>query len=517
MLVKRRNWRKLDNKKLTRAEKVMKFCETYCLVPEGELVGKPIRLAEFQENFIYAVYDNPFGTRSATLSIARKNAKTATIAMLLLCHIAGTESIQNSQIISGAMSREQAALVFDLASKMIYMSPQLSARCAVVQSTKKIKNIKNGCQFKAISAEGKTAHGLSPVLAILDETGQVVGASSPFVDAITTSQGAHKSPLIINISTQASSDSDYLSLIIDDARDSQNEHIVCHVYAAEDGCDIMDVKQWSRANPALDLFRSRADLKTNLEQALRIPARQSSAMNLLLNMRITQNTLWISPSVWKENTKPVNKDLFFTKPVHIGLDLSFRTDLTAAVLSTQDDDGVVHLLPLVFVPEHGLFEKSQRDKAPYVQWVKDGYLIACAGKTIDYAWITEYLRNYCQKMLVSSVNFDRWGIELFRQQAISAGFEANYWIPVGQGYKDFSPRLNAFETALLQGRIAHGGHPLLNMSVANAVVLLDPAGNKKLDKSATSQRIDPLVAAVMAAFPLIEKSVADFDIGAFIV
>ncbi len=95
-------------------------------MPEGDLLGKPIKLEPFQKRFILDIYDNPSGTRRGYLSIARKNSKTATIACILLAHIAGPEAVLNSRIISGAMSKEQAAEVYNYASKMVSLSSELS-------------------------------------------------------------------------------------------------------------------------------------------------------------------------------------------------------------------------------------------------------------------------------------------------------------------------------------------------------------------------------------------------------
>ncbi|WP_433646419.1 phage major capsid protein [Kosakonia pseudosacchari] len=104
---------------MTRGERVIAFIERFCIVPEGKLIGKPMRLDPFQKEFILAVYDNPAGTDMAILSIARKNGKTGLIAGILLAHLVGPEAVQNTQIVSGALSREQAAIVFNLAVKMV--------------------------------------------------------------------------------------------------------------------------------------------------------------------------------------------------------------------------------------------------------------------------------------------------------------------------------------------------------------------------------------------------------------
>lgn len=508
---------KKREKKETDAEKVLRFIDTYCLTPEGAHVGKPLKLADFQRDFIRAIYDNPHGTRRAILSISRKNGKSGLIAAIMLAHIVGPMRKQNSSCCSGAQSREQAALVFNLAVKMLELQPDFAGLYKVVPSGKRIIGLKANVEYKALSADGTTAHGLSPVLAILDEAGQIVGPSTPFVEAITTSQGAHENPLLITISTQAASDADMLSLWIDDAKRSGDPHTVCHVHAADADCDLLDKEQWKKANPALGLFRSEKDLEEQLKQAARMPTAEASARNLLLNQRISLESLWLAPAVWKENGGAPDLDVFRDGFVSIGLDLSQRHDLTAAVLAAMDEDGCVHLMPFVFAPETGMRDRELRDKAPYTAWVKSGHMVAVPGKVLDYEWAFGWLKAKLDDMGIQPqmVAYDRWRVNEAKAAAERVGFEVNEWSEVGQGYKDMSPRIEHFDSLLLQGKMRHGMHPLLNMAAANAIVVRDPAGNRKIDKSKTTQRIDPLVAAVMATGAFMGQS-ADFDVAAFI-
>lgn len=506
---------------MTNGEKVIAFIEEYCATPEGSKVGQPIVLADFQKRFIKDIYDNPAGTRRAILGIARKNGKSALIAGLMLAHVCGPMARQNAQIVSGAMSRDQAALVFNLAVKMIQLDSRLEAVTRIVPSGKKIIGLSKNVEYRALAADGTTAHGLSPVLAILDEVGQIKGPMSPFVEAILTSQGAHDDPLQIFISTQASNDADFLSLMIDDAVRSDDPKTVVHLYAADEGCDLMDRDQWVKANPALGLFRSEDDLAEQMKQAERLPSMEASARNLLLNQRIALESVWLAPGPWKSCNGQPDWDVFRREGVTIGLDLSARTDLTAAVIAAQDDDGVVHIHPYVFTPLNGLEERSQRDRAPYMDWCRDGFMVAVPGSSIDYDYVTQYLRDELDDrgVEVHKVAFDRWRISIFQKAAEDCGaFSFAEWIPVGQGYKDFSPRCEAFEALLLAKELRHGGHPLLNMAAANAVAVMDPAGSVKLDKSKASLRIDPLVAAVMAVFEVSESDSVGggFNVGAMI-
>ncbi|CDM23864.1 Phage terminase, large subunit [Castellaniella defragrans 65Phen] len=478
---------------MTRGQAVIKFIERYCRVPEGALVGSPMKLATFQKRFICDVYDNPAGTRRAILSIARKNGKTGLIAGLLLAHLVGPEARQNSQIVSGAMSRDQAALVFALASKMAQQSPMLSDLVKIIPSGKRLIGLPLNVEYRALAADGKTAHGLSPVLAILDEIGQVRGPQSDFVDAITTSQGAHEAPLLIAISTQAANDADLLSVWIDDAKVSRDPRTVCRVYEAAKDCDLLDEAAWKAANPAMGTFRSLDDLREQMQQAARMPSMASMARNLLLNQRVSLDSPFISPDVWASCSAT---PLPFDGPVFAGLDLSARTDLTALVLIGQVD-GVWCVQPHFWTPKAGLQDRARRDRAPYVEWAQAGLLRVCEGAAIDYEQVASDMAAILSDVEIQAIGFDRWRIDVLRRELERLGLDFPL-VEWGQGFKDMSPALDALEAALLNGELAHGNHPVLTMCAANATVTKDPAGNRKLDKSRPTGRIDGIQALAMA-------------------
>ena len=485
----------MANKKLSRGERVCAFIERYCIVPEGMLVGQKLKLAPFQRKFILEVYDNPHGTGMGILSMPRKNSKTATIACLLLAHIAGPEAVQNSRIISGARSREQAGEVYNYASKMVQMSPELSDVIRIVPSGKKLIGLTMNVEYQAISAEGKTAHGKSPIVAILDEVGQVQGSSDDFIDAIITAQGAYDAPLLLAISTQAATDADLFSIWIDDALESDDPTTVCHVYKADDDCDVLDKKQWHKSNPALGMFLNEKKFEEMAERAARMPSFESTFRNLHLNQRVQRNNPFVSRTVWQENG--ALPDSLSGVEVTVGLDLSARTDLTAAVIVFTDGEGITHVYPQFWIPEAGLHERVKRDKVPYDLWADSGLINLCAGATIDYEFVIRDLCDLLQDCHIKAIAFDRWRIDIFKKDMERMGVDFPM-IPHGQGFRDMSPALDALEAALLNKRIRHGNHPVLTMCAANAVETKDPAGNRKLDKSKATGRIDGMVALAMA-------------------
>lgn len=478
----------------TRGEKVIRFIETYCLTPEGADVGKGIKLAPFQKKFLKDIYDNKSGTRRAYLSIARKNGKTALIAGMVLAHLVGPEAKLNSQIISGARSRDQAAQVFNYASKMVQLSSTLSSIIKIIPSGKSLIGLPLNVEYKALSAEAKTAHGLSPILAILDEVGQVKGPQDDFIDAITTSQGAHDAPILVAISTQAAEDADLFSVWLDDAKVSKDKRIVCHLYEAPKECELDDVKAWKAANPALGVFRNRDDLAEQAKQATRMPTSENTFRNLCLNQRVSTVAPFISFGVWKECGGAVLP--FGDAPVWAGLDLSSRTDLTALVLVAKIMDQY-HVVPYFWTPEDGLMDRARRDRSPYDTWVKQGYMYTTPGGTVDYEYVAQDILSITQGLNLQTIAYDRWRIDILKKEFERLGVE----LPLsdfGQGYKDISPALEHLEAELINGRVHHGNHPTLTMCAANAVVAKDPAGNRKLDKFKATGRIDGMVAMAMA-------------------
>lgn len=501
---------------LTRGERVCKFIEAYCRAPEGRLVGKPLHLMEFQRKFILDIYDNPGGTSRAYLSIGRKNGKTALIAALVLAHLVGPEARLNSQIISGARSRDQAAIVFKLAEKMIRLNPDLSKIVKVIPSSKMLIGLTMNVEYKAISAEAGTAHGLSPVVAILDEVGQVRGPYDAFIEAIITAQGAHDNPLLLAISTQAATDADLFSIWLDDARQSADPRVVCHLYSAPEDCELDDREAWKAANPAMGVFRSLEDIEDFALTAMRQPTAENSFRWLYLNQRIEAVAPFVSRSVWAGCGGGVAAR--FDGPVYGGLDLSSVSDLTAKVYVSAID-GKWHIKPTFWLPHEGLAEKSRSDRVPYDLWSREGFLRTTPGKTIEYEYVAATLWADCQEMDVRKIAFDRWNFRHLKPWLLRAGFaedqlegDGAIFEQMGQGYQSMSPALRELESDLLDEKFVHGGHPVLTMCAANAVVTSDPAGNRKLDKAKSTGRIDGMVALAMArsvagTFKAVETSV----------
>ena len=500
-------------KRATRGDRIIEFIETFCYVPEGKFVGKPVKLRQWQKDIIHAIYDAKPTPRTAIVSIGRKNAKTTLCAFLLLAHLAGPEARQNAQIYSAAQSREQAAIVFKLAAKMVRLSPDLSGIIKVRDSAKSLFCTLTGVEYKALSAEHATAYGLSPVLVLHDELGQVRGPVSPLYDALETAMGAQEEPLSIVISTQAATDSDLLSTLIDDARTGADKRTVLVVFEAPKDAALDDEDAWRAANPALGDFLSLPEIRDMAAKAVRMPAFENTFRNLHLNQRVALTNAFISPDVWKLNEGEPDLTAFEDFPSWWGLDLSSRQDLTALIGVCPTPDGIVHVECHFFAPRDGIKDRAERDRAPYDLWATKDLLTATPGASVDYGFVAHRigeLMKRCPQM--QAIAFDRWRIDVLQQELSRAGVEAPL-VEWGQGFKDMSPALEALEASALAGKLRHGGHPVLTWNAANAVVVADPAGNRKLDKSKTTGRIDGLQALAMALGIRARGAVGELPLG----
>lgn len=463
---------------------------------------------------ICGIYDTP--TRRALISFGRKNAKTTLSAALLLAHLLGPMARANSQLFSAAQSRDQAAILFSLAAKIVRLSPTLRDFVVVRDTAKQLYCPELGTLYRALSADASTAYGLSPVFVVHDELGQVRGPRSELYEALETAAGAQESPLSIVISTQAPTDADLLSVLIDDAKTGADPRVKLFLFTAPESLDPFSDEAIRAANPAYGDFLNPDEVRDQAESARRMPSRESAYRNLVLNQRIDQTTPFIARAVWAACAGEPDEEVRHAGPVYVGLDLSARNDLTALVMVAQDIATLEwHVWCRFFAPEQGLRDRAARDRAPYDVWAADGYLTTTPGASVDYAVVAEQLCEWCDDYQVAAVAFDRWRIDVLQKEVARLGRELPLQ-PFGQGFKDMSPALDTLEAELLQGRLRHGGNPVLTWNAASAVATRDPAGNRKLDKVRARGRIDGLVALTMALGSAVKAGPLQGDFNRFI-
>jgi phage terminase large subunit-like protein len=513
-----------ERKGLTRPERVIAFCEDL-MVTSGELAGQKLKLRMWQKKFIRGIYTQAEGkrrVRTAILSMARKNGKTQLAAALALCHLCGPESEMRGEVYACANDRFQASKIFHEMVAMIERHPWLSVRTNIGRFRKDIEDLVNGSLYATLTAEAKTKMGLSPSFVVYDELGQATDRE--LYDAMDSAMGARKNPMMLVISTQAANSAAPLSHLIDyglkvEAGEITDNSFHLTLYTAPDDMDPYSKQAWDRANPALDDFRSLEDVQRLARQAQRIPSQENAFRNLILNQRTAAEARFMDASAWKAcGGEPAV--IPPGRPVFAGLDLGSTRDLSAFVIAWQNPmNGKCHVKCWCWVPGN-LQARGDQDGAPYEVWARKGIVIP-AGKATDPRAIVQTIGEVNMLHPIQGLAFDRWRMAEIKRELESAGLSRIPLIEHGQGYKDMSPAVDCVERLVSTGKLIHGDNPVLTWAANNAVVLRDPTGSRKFDKSQTAYRarIDPLVALAMALSAMLVKESTKpfvFDVEALI-
>jgi phage terminase large subunit-like protein len=513
-----------------RAQAVIDFIQRLT-VPSGKGQGKAFKLIPEEKRFIRDIYephrDGKRVVRRAILSMARKNGKTALIACIALAHLVGPEAIVHGEIYSAANDRDQAAIVFKFARQIVELEPELKAEIEIVPSTKTLIARRTASIYRAVSAEAGTKHGYLPSVVIYDELAQA--KSRTLYDVLDTAFGARDEPLFITISTQSNDPEHVLSKLIDDGLSGVDPAIVCHLYAADEDCELADEKQWRKANPALGKFRDREDLATAIRKAIRMPAEEPKVRNLFLNQRVAPIAALVSRAEWMACAGDARlKD---GEAVYMALDLSSVVDLTALIIGSADDPA--RIVPYFWKPRDHIYEHSNRDFGSgsyrYREWAEAGQLLPSPGKTINHESIALFIGELSKRYRIKGMAYDRYHIEYLLREFDRIGLQAYVdkdgkpgdglrLVPWGQGYIGMAPAVDALERAIMDRKLMHPNNPVLNWNMANAVATMDPAGLRKIDKDKARFRIDGAVAlaTLMGLRAKDRNTVKKVDIGALI-
>jgi phage terminase large subunit-like protein len=493
--------------------------------PDGMKSGQPLVMADFQKLIAEAFGKDINGDRVVNrilITVPRKSGKTALIAIFLI-YLLVVEPIPYAQHYSIAFDRDQAAIVFHYARNIINMSPELSGVISITESKKLLTNVVNGSTYQALSSEGRSKHGKSSRVVIIDEL-HAFGVNDDLLSIMETSTGAYgKEALVIIIGTQSPDDNSVMSQWVDYANgvndgSIKDDSFAGFVWAAPEDADIWDEKVWYDCNPGMQAgFRSIDEMRQTAERAKELGgAKVAQFRNLYLNQRIDASNPFISKEAWLANDKPVDMEIFKTNQCYGGLDLSRRGDLTAFVLACVDDDNDLHILVWCWTPYNLLKQHQLSDKAPYIQWAEDGFLETTPGNSIGYDWVANKLSEINSEYNIVNINYDRYKIEELQRELDREGVTLPLE-PLGQGYKDFSPCMDDLEHCIAEHILHHDKHPVLTWAISNTVVDEDPAGNRKMNKQKSFGRIDPAVALAMAIrgamVNVVEQGISDGDEG----
>jgi phage terminase large subunit-like protein len=435
--------------------------------------------------------------RTCLLMLPRKNGKSELAAAIALYGLLA-DGETGAEVYSAASDRDQAGLVFGVAAQMVRNDPQLDAACYIVESQKRIVHRTSGSVYRAISAEAYSKHGFNASLIVYDELH--AAPDRRLYDVLSTSMGGRTQPLFLAISTAGYDRHSILWELYTHAvkvreNPALDPSFLPVLYEAPIEADWTDEAVWHAANPALGDFRSLEEMRTVAARAQAIPAQENTFRRLYLNQWTEQASRWIALPAWDRCAGPIDAATMAGRKCFVGMDLASTTDLTALVAVFPDDNGFT-VLPHFFMPAERMQERTIRDRVPYEHWARDGLLTAIPGAVVEYEYVRRTLLGWAERYQVQMLAYDPWNatdlVERLRKQD---GFEC---VPMRQGFASLSAPTKSLERAILSGTLRHDGHPVLRWNIGNVSVETDPAGNLKPSKAASTDRIDGVVALIMA-------------------
>ena len=492
-----------DEKK---ARRVVRFIE--CLKhTKGEFHGKPFKLLPWQEKVIRDVFgtvrdEDPSMRQYTTayIEIPKKQGKSELGAALALNMLINDDEWK-AEVYSCASDRQQAAIVFDVAVDMVRQNPTLSRLIKIIPSTKRMVYQPTGSIYQVLSSEVATKHGLNVSACIFDELH--TQPTRALYDVMTQGSGdARKQPLWFFLTTAGTDRNSVCWEVHQKALDilegrKHDPRFYPVVYGLPDDADWQDEQNWYKCNPSLGYTITIDKVRDAYRKALETPADENMFRQLRLNQWVKQSVRWMPMDKWDECGAPVIPSDLEGRVCYAGLDLSSTSDLTTLVLVFPPSDEVepYQILPFFWLPEETLPLRVRRDHVMYDVWEKQGFLQTTEGNVVHYGFIEKFICELGEKYNIREIAYDRWNATQMVQNLEDDGYTM---IPFGQGFRDMSPPTKELMRLVLEHRLAHGGHPVLRWNMDNAFVRTDPAGNLKIDKQKSTEKVDGAVALVMA-------------------
>lgn len=471
---------------------------------KGKWAGKRFDLLPWQEQIVRDLFGivKEDGNRqflTAYIEIPKKNGKSELAAAIAL-YLLYADNEASAEVYGAACDRNQASIVFDVAKQMVQMSRPLEKRSKIMGATKRIVNYSNAGFYQVLSAETGTKHGLNVSGLVFDEIH--AQPNRHLYDVLTKGSGdAREQPLFFIITTAGTDRNSICYELHTKALDILNGRkkdtsFYPVVYGLSDEDDWNDEENWRRANPSLGHTIGIDRVREAYQQALDNPAEENVFKQLRLNMWTSSSVAWIPEHVYAKGNDPIQYESLKGRSCYAGLDLSSTSDITALVLvfppRFEEENYIV--LPFFWLPEDTLELRCRRDHVLYDVWERQGYIKTTEGNVVHYGFIEKFIEDLSEIYYIKEIAYDRWNATQMVQNLEGMGLTM---VPFGQGYKDMSPPSKELYKLMMEGKIQHGGHPVLKWMGQNVVMRQDPAGNIKPDKEKSVEKIDGIVALIM--------------------
>ncbi len=471
---------------------------------KGEWAGRPLHLEPWQQFLVASLFgwkreDGTRRFRTSYLECGRKNGKT-TLASGIGLYLMLADGEPGAEIYSVATKKDQARISHSEATRMAKSSPAVRREVEIVRDN--IHIVDTASKFEPLGADADTLDGLNVHGALVDEVH--AHKTRAVWDAIETATGSRRQPLMVAITTAGYDrrslcyqQHEYSEKVLQQVIEDDSWFGIIYTLDDEDEWD--DENVWVKPNPNLGISKKWDDMRRLAARAKEMPSQLNAFQRLHLAIWTQAETKWVPLDHWNICGQAVDADGLRGRTCYGGLDLSSNIDVSAFLLvfPPQADGDDYQALARFWIPEEAMIERSRRDRVPYDVWVRQGYITATPGNVIDYAWILHQIDQDAQAYDVREVAFDRWGATKIQTELAERGGD-DWLVQFGQGYVSMNPPMRELERLILEHKLAHGNNPVLTWMANNLVVRTDPAGNIKPDKEKSIEKIDGMVALVMA-------------------
>lgn len=432
--------------------------------------------------------------------VGRKNAKSQSLGAVG-SYEGSAFGEPAAEVYCAATKKDQAKIVWEETEAMIMSNKYMKNRFNVAYGT--IKHLKSDSVIKPLSKEdGKKGDGYSPQCGIIDE--YHAHDTDEMYNIIDSGMGARPQPLLMIITTAGFNlnnpcyriEYKYISQILDPANEVKNDRYFVMVNELDKDDDIKNESVWEKANPIICSYENgREYLRSQLKVALDVPEKMRNFLTKNMNIWVdAKDNGYMQMNKWKLcETESIDLKSY---PVWIGLDLSATTDLTSLGFIFKVGDKFA-IKQHSFMPEDKLYERINSDNVPFDLWEQQGHLTTTPGSVVDYNYVLSYLLKMRDEGYdIQEINYDKWNATHFVQELDAEGFTM---VEIPQSIRHLSGPTKAFRENVYGKKVMQFADPLLSWAVGNAVQKQDAQENIMLDKSKSTERIDP-IAAVINAF-----------------
>lgn len=487
-----------------KADRAVRFIENLRHT-KGKWAEQPFFLLPWQERIVRDVFgiiteDGYRQFRTAYVEIPKKNGKSELAAAIAL-YLLYADNEPSAEVYGAAADRQQASIVFDVARRMVEMTPALMKRSKIMTAGKRLVNYDNAGFYQVLSAEVGTKHGLNVSGLVLDELHAQPNRN--LVDVLTKGSGDARTQPLYFLITTAGTDRNSICFeyhskakdILDGKRNDPSFYPV--IYGLDDADDWNAEDNWYKANPSLGYTIQIDRVRDAHREALQNPAEENVFRQLRLDQWVGSAVAWIPEHIYDKGDLLIDLNSLRGRDCYCGLDLSSTSDITAFVMVfpplTEGDKYIV--VPHFWLPGETLGLRVRRDHVPYDVWEKQGLFHITEGNVVDYSFVRRTINDLGEQFHIVEIGVDRWNATQLITDLEGDGF---VMVPIGMGFKDMSPGMKELYKLLLEGKVIHGGNPVLRWMAGNVVAEIDAAENIKPSKKKSTEKIDGIVALIMA-------------------